>query len=272
MSEIVLLILFLMIGGVTGVIAGMVGIGGGIVFVPVLYILLPYTPIDISQVSYLAIGTSLFAASISSLSSGTNHLISSNVDKKKAILFASGSVLAAVISPFFVIGIKPVVLHWIFAAVFVLILSKMLYDISSTKKKKNEKPKFILNEYYLILIGIVVGMVSAFAGIGGGSIYVAILMFVFALDIKNAVGTSSVVVAFTAISGSISYLIQSPNGVIAPFQLGYVYLIAGVPLGIGAAVGAYIGVKIVVKSSSDTIKKVFTLLLLVIVIKIIIGL
>jgi len=253
------------IGGLTGILAGMFGIGGGSVFVPTLYLLLPFTDIDLSRLSYLVIGTSLLAAGITSISSGTNHFLADNVDKKKAIFFVIGSVSAAIISTYFVVQINPFVLKLIFAVVIILVALKMLFETGDTSKKHVKS----INNLFLILFGLFAGAVAAFAGVGGGVIFVPILFYFTELDIKRAIGTSAVIVAFTTISAALSYLFQKPQGIIANGQIGYVYLLAAIPLGLGAALGAFFGVKIVLKAQSKTVKKIFSLLLILIVLKIV---
>lgn len=73
------------------------------------------------------------------------------------------------------------------------------------------------------------------------------------------------------VSSSLSYSLQQVNGFQVPYQVGYIYLLAGLPLGIGSSLGALAGVKIVLKTSSVRLKKIFAVLLIVIVIKIIFG-
>ncbi len=264
MSEIVLVLLFLLIGGLTGILAGMLGIGGGAVFVPVLYLLLPFTNIDMSQISFIVIDTSLFAASLTSLSSSSNHFIAKNVDKRRALYFGAGSVIASLLSTFVVVRMNPFFLKWIFAAVFSVIAVKMLLDNNSKAKIKVKS----LNDSYLIFFGLIAGTIAAFAGVGGGIIFVPVLMYFSGLEIKKAVGTSSVIVAFTTITATLSYLLQTPHGTLAAGQIGYVYLLAAISLGIGAVIGAVFGVKIVLKSSSKIIKRVFSILIILVVIKI----
>ncbi len=271
MSFIILLILFLITGLLTGVLAGMLGIGGGLIFVPVLYLLLPFTPIDKTQISYIVIGTSLFAAAITSISSGANHYLSKNVEKRKALFLAAGSVLSSVIATFFVIKVKPFYLQLIFALVFVIIALKMFSERNRKKNDKKNDP-VILHNYYAVLFGLVVGIFAAFTGLGGGILFVPVLTYLFGVDIKKAIGTSSFVISLTGVAAAIAYAFHIPKGSIAPFQIGYIYFLAGLPLAIGSAVGAVKGVKIVLGSSSEKMKKIFSILLILVVIKILLGL
>ncbi len=266
MNEIILIILFLIIGISAGVFAGMLGIGGGIIFVPALYLLLPYTHVDPNQIIFIVIGTSLFSSSIAAFSSGSNHIRAKNVDKKKAFFLAAGSGTASFLTAFFVVKINSDYLHLIFAIVFILIALKMLFE--NKKSNRTEETELFSNKYFLIIIGVCAGIISSFVGIGGGVIFVPVLFYLYGLKIKKAIGTSSVVTAVTTFSAAVSYLLQPVSGVTADLQIGYVYLPAGISLGIGSFFGAYWGVKFVLKSSGSLIKKIFSLLLIITVIKI----
>ncbi len=244
----------------------MLGIGGGVIFVPVLYLLLPFTPIDKSQVSYIVIGTSLFSAAITSISSAANHFLRNNVEKKKALYLALGSITSSIISTFLVIKVDPFVLQLIFAAVFIVIAAKMLAEGSGEKTGKQSTQ--LLKNYYGILFGFVVGIFAAFTGLGGGVLFVPVLTYLLGVEFKKAIGTSSLVISLTGVAAAVAYAFHKPAGIIAPLQFGYVYLIAGLPLALGAAAGAYFGVKIVLGSQAKSIKKVFSALLIIAVIKI----
>ena len=247
----------------------MLGIGGGVLFVPLLYILLPFTNIDQSNLTYIVLGTSVFAGSLASLSAGSRQLFLKNVNVKKAALLALGSVISSAITPMFVVTVDPIYLKTIFAVVFCLIAGKMLFE---NKSGNDEVKSFKLKNSYLFLFGLGIGMLAAFSGIGGGVLYVPILFYLYSTELKRAVGTSSVVVAFTMISSTIAFASQQPVGEIVSGQYGYIYLNAGLPLGVGSAFGALFGIKLVTNSSAKTIKKIFAALLFLVVLKIIFDL
>jgi uncharacterized membrane protein YfcA len=253
-------------GYLTGILVGMLGIGGGLIFVPLLYLILPFTKVDPSQISYIALGTSLFSGSIATITSGTKHFLKKNTDSRKAVLIASGSIIASFIFPFFVVNVKPFFLQIIFAFIFIFAAVRMYFENGSSGISG-----IILSEKYLPAFGFLVGGISAFSGIGGGILFVPVLVYLYGTEIKKAIGTSSIITACTMISSSLSYSIQEVNGFRVPYQIGYIYLLAGLPLGIASALGSLTGVKIVLKTSSPRLKKIFAVLLIVIVIKIIFG-
>ncbi len=270
MIEIVLLILFLIIGYFTGLFSAMVGIGGGLLFVPILYLTLPYAGIENSQITYIVLATSLFAASINTLSAFLNHFWVKNIILRKVIFFAIGTAISSVFSSLYTPSIDPLYLKIIFAVVFLLISLKMFFE--NRRKTEIREKTLLTNDFYLILFGLLIGPVPAFVGIGGGILFVPVLIYFYHIDIKKAIGTSAGIVFITTALTSFSYMFQKPSIEPVNFQIGYVYLLAGIPLGLGAIFGAANGVRIMVKSSSVFIKKIFAFLLLIAVLKIILEL
>ena len=268
MNELILVLIFLLIGFSTGIFIGMLGIGGGLFFVPALYFLLPYSGIDQSAVPYYAISLSLFAGAIASSFSSALHFRLGNIDTKKALLFALGSTCAAFISVIFVIDVDPLILKTIFAVVLFIIAVKMILD-SVWKMQTQRSSK--LNVGYLPPIGIGVGILAAFTGLGGGIIFFPVLHYLFLLDTKKAIGTSSAITAATMIFASLAFYLNR-NDWMGANQMSSIYFIVGVPLGIGAMLGARVGVNFVRKSNSSVLKKIFSFLLIIVVIKIILNL
>ncbi len=264
MNLFLLILLFFLVGFSTGILIGMLGIGGGAVFVPVLYVLLPLLGYNESSIAIVAIATSLFAGAIAASSSGYFHLTKKNVDVKRAFLLASGSVLSAFVLPFFVVKISPLTLKLIFASILLIVAIKMLLEKDETMVESVRKAVSII---FLPVIGIMVGILSAITGLGGGVVYFPSLYYLYDLKVRRAIGTSSVVTAATMISSSFSFLIQSGNS-----HQGYVSLVAAIPMGIGAVLGARVGVGLVFKWNSRIIRKIFSGLLIIVVIKIILPL
>ena len=268
MSEFDLILIFLCVGFSAGTLIGMLGIGGGVIFIPTLYFLLPFTGIDHSLIPYYAISISLFAGAIAASFSSILHFPLGNVDKRRALLFASGSALAAFISVIFVTSVGPIILKGIFAGVLFIIAIVMFRDSHLKKDLKRNEP---INEYTLPLVGFFVGILSAITGLGGGIIFFPVLHYLFLLKPKIAIGTSSVITAITMIFASFSFYIHRSDWM-GQYQSGNTYFAVAIPLGLGAVIGARIGVSFGVNMKSLLVKKIFSILLIMVVIKIIFDL
>lgn len=243
----------------------MLGIGGGLVFVPLLYFTLPLLGIPDSTLAYYTIGTSLFTGAMAVTNSSILHIKAKNFIKKPAIFISLGSLLTALITPFLVVKVESKTLEIIFASVLFVVLISMLFESDKRKWLVLSKP---LSEKFYLPLGMFVGIFSAFIGLGGGVIYLPALMKLFLVEARKAVGTSSVIAAVTMLTATVSYLFQSANSVTPTGSLGFIVLAAAIPLGVGAIIGSFIGVKLTLRSSATVIKKVFTVILIVAIIRI----
>jgi hypothetical protein len=245
----------------------MLGIGGGLVFVPVLYYLLPLISIPQTNLAYYTIGSSLFAGAFATSNSAFLHIRRDNFSKKPALLVAAGAVISAFIAPFFVVKVKSEIIEVIFASVMFLIAIRMIFENKKSEKYKLSEP---LSDPFLFLLGIFTGVLSAFTGLGGGVVYVPSLIYLFLLNAKVAVGTSSIITAATMISSAVSYIIQGTGGPAQGSSFGFVIPEASIPLGVGAISGSFLGVHFIMKFSADIVKKAFAILLIAAVLKILI--
>ncbi|NWG29413.1 MAG: sulfite exporter TauE/SafE family protein [Ignavibacteriaceae bacterium] len=265
MNELVSSLIFLSSGFVSGILIGMLGIGGGLVFVPLLYFTLPLLGIPESMLAYYTIGTSLFTGAMAVTNSAILHIRAKNFLTKPAIFISLGSLLTASVTPFFVVKVESKTLEIIFASVLFVILISMLFESEKRKWLVLSKP---LSEKYYLPLGMFVGIFSSFIGLGGGVIYLPALMNLFLVEARKAVGTSSIIAAVTMLTATISYLFQSANSVTHSGALGFIVIAAAIPLGIGAILGSFVGVKLTLKSTSAVIKRVFAGILIIAIIRI----
>lgn len=262
-----LIIFSIAVGIGAGILIGMLGIGGGIIFVPFFYFLLPSFGITQEFVPYFAIGTSLLAGAIASSNSAFNHFLKRNLNLQKAIILSAGSVIASILTPYFVVRTNTSILHIIFGAVFIFVALRMLFangENNQTEKKIN------LPKFYLFGFGLAIGIVSSFSGIGGGLLYFPTLVYLFDTEIKSAIGTSSFATATTMIFSALSFS-QQQNNLSIEGSIGYILIIPGSLIGVFASIGSYFGVKLAMKSKDKLIKKIFALVLIIAVLKIILG-
>jgi uncharacterized protein len=269
LNEILIVLLFLAVGYSSGILIGMFGIGGGLVFVPFLFYFLPVLGVPESGVFYSAIGTSLLSGAIASSNSALLHFKSKNTFPRKALLIAAGSVITAFITPFFVINVHSRILEIIFAVIMLTVAVRMFIEQNGNKKPLLHEP---LKDGYLIILGLFVGVLSAFTGLGGGIVYVPAMIYLFLVDVKKSIGTSAIVTALTMISSAIAFLMIGGVNALSFSVASYVYIGAAIPLGVGAVLGSILGVKLTLRSSNVLIKKIFSMILLVVVIRILVNL
>lgn len=208
-------------GLLSGFVSGLLGVGGGIVIVPVLYVMLGLLDVSDDIRMKVAVATSLTTIVATSWSSASSHHKRGGIDFP--LLKAWGPwILVGVIGGTALGGyVHAQVLTLVFA------VTALLVAINMALRSKSEPllPDFP-NRGVKALSGMFVGSVSAMMGIGGGTLSVPILT-AFGHDIRRAVGTASAIGFVIAVPGTIGYAI-SGFGVagLPPFSLGFVNLVA----------------------------------------------
>ncbi|OEE66089.1 permease [Enterovibrio norvegicus FF-33] len=261
MSELLLLFIYCaLLGCGVGFLAGLLGIGGGLVIVPVLTsILLYFSILPSEQVVIVAIATSLASILFTSTSSAIAHHKNGNVPWDLAPWIMTGVALGALISGFMAALLPEDVVRLVFAVSVVLIALKMLY---SSRKKDDATDRQLPNKGVLTLLTTITGGLSAMIGIGGGALLVPLLTF-FSLDMKKAIGCASACGIVIALFGSVGYISSgSAHFALADGFLGFVYLPALFGIVCTSWFTAPLGAKATHHLPVPTIKKVFAVLLL----------
>ncbi|MCJ8297017.1 MAG: sulfite exporter TauE/SafE family protein [Colwellia sp.] len=262
MSELLLLILYCaLLGSGVGFLAGLLGIGGGLVIVPVLSsILLHFAILPPEQVVIVAIATSLASILFTSTSSAIAHHKNGNVPWNLAPSIMIGVALGALISGFMAALLPGDVIRLVFSVSVVLIALKMFY--SSTKSDSSTARK-MPSKGLLTFFTTITGGLSAMIGIGGGALLVPLLTF-FSLDMKKAIGCASACGIVIALFGSIGYISSgSTHFSLADGFAGFVYLPALLGIVCTSWFTAPLGAKSTQYLPVSTIKKIFAALLLV---------
>lgn len=222
-----------------GVLAGLLGVGGGIVIVPALYLALSRLGMEPSVTMQLAVGTSLATIVFTSLSSGWSHYRRGAIDTALLRLWAP-SLLVGVLAGAFLGGI---VGGHVLVAVFAVVAALVAADMILRRPIASPEPRSFSRRVWVGL-GVLAGGVSAMMGIGGGTVCVPLLNFL-GYDIRRAVGTSAAIGFIIGLPGALVYIATGwgADG-LPPYSLGYVNLLAAaiiIPLSTTfARVGVYL--------------------------------
>lgn len=190
---------------IMGLTLGLIGGGGSILTVPILVYLLQVDPV-------LATAYSLFVVGLTSAFGSFSHFRKGNVHLKTAIIFGIPSIIAVFLVRKFVVPAIPDTVFsigtFVFTkAIFVMVLFAvlMLFASISMIRKPNNKPednKEVKYNYLLIFVeGIVVGGVTGLVGAGGGFLIIPALVLLAGLPMKQAVGTSLLIIALKSLIG-----------------------------------------------------------------------
>ena len=222
-----------------GILAGLLGVGGGIVIVPALYLALSTAGMDPAITMQVAVGTSLATIVFTSLSSGYGHFKRGAIDMDLLKLWAPSLLVGVVIGALLGGYVSGLILVGVFATVAALVALDMIF-----RKTKDEPTPLGFAKPIWAVLGVVTGGLSAMMGIGGGTIGVPLLNFL-GYDIRRAVGTSAAIGFIIGLPGAVVYALTGLGAEgLPPFSLGYVNLAAAaiiIPL---TSSFAHVGVKL----------------------------
>ncbi len=249
---------FLALGAVAGMAAGLFGVGGGLIIVPTLLWIFRGHGVDESIVMHLAIGTSLATIIVTSISSIYAH------NKRKAVLWnlfvmlTPGIVLGAWLGAAVADQLSSVWLQKVFALFVVSVALHLVLDVNFGSGRN------IPGKVGMSVAGMVIGMISSIVGIGGGSMTVPFLHW-NGVNIRNAVATSSACGFPIALAGTIGFVVAGWGEVALPAgSTGYVYWTAMPWIVVTTFIFAPLGAKLAHRMPTHTLRRLFAVLLFVV--------
>ena len=250
--------LYLATGLFTGFLSGLLGIGGGLIIVPILSFIFLHLGFPVAFIMHMALGTSLGVIVITSIASSRAHHSHQNVDwvivKKIALGIMLGAFLGSLVAAKFDASLLK--------ALFVIYVFLAAFQILSNY---TPNPARILpRRPALDCVGAFIGWVSSFVGIGGGTLTVPFLIYCN-VNTKRAIGTSSAIGLPIAIAGTIGYMVSGLHFAYLPSpSIGFIYLPAFIIIALASLISAPLGALLVQKLAVKKLKKIFALLLIVI--------
>ncbi|NND73014.1 MAG: sulfite exporter TauE/SafE family protein [Rhodothermales bacterium] len=205
-------IVLLVAGGLgAGFIAGVVGVGGGVIFAPVLYFYFESQGISEAAIAPLVIGSSLFCTLIASLASSYFHQRKAAVDWSTAARVGLGSSIAVFLMTRFVTT-QPWFSGEVFKIAFSVVLLAVVGRMVLAKDRVADNPQSSKKRgsAFLFAVGSATGVVSAAAGVGGGVVLIPAYNQGILMSMIRSIGTSSATIIFVALAGVASYMFLGP--------------------------------------------------------------
>ncbi len=254
-------LLLLVIGMGTGTVAGVLGIGGGLLIVP----LLTLWRIELVQ----ATATSLVGVAVSALSGSGRNLKKGELRWRSALALGICGLPTAQVGAWVANRMDDRVLAFSFAAFLVMMIFLVAYKkrlgtlpvnaletLTDSPPAPNSGGDRVKSGFWVVIpIGVLAGFLSGLFGVGGGAVMVPLQMVALGEPIKSAVRTSLGAIALIALSGLWRYGVQ-----------GNVLWGPGIALAIGGAIGAQFGTRLLGRLSSDRINQLFRGLLILLAI------
>ncbi|QYJ77994.1 sulfite exporter TauE/SafE family protein [Shewanella acanthi] len=253
------------LGAFVGFMAGLLGIGGGLIVVPALIYILASVGIAATNLPHIAIATSLAAIILTSISSARAHHKRGNVPWPLFRTMMPGILLGALMSGFIAEQIPAATLQSVFAVFVILMAVQMAYPVQAQSHRQ------LPAQGVLFVVAVIVAIIAGLMGIGGGVLLVPFLTF-FGLEMRKAVGFSAATGLLISLSGSLGYIIAGFNTPDLPDgTLGYIYLPALFGLIMTSILMAPVGVKAASTWPTSVLKKIFAVLLLCVGFKLILS-
>ncbi|MDR8392505.1 sulfite exporter TauE/SafE family protein [Aliifodinibius sp. S!AR15-10] len=259
-------LLLLLIGLIAGVLAGVFGIGGGVLFTPILFLL--FNEAGLSQTVLWTIGTSLFCTFIAATGSSIRQFRQNNFYWREGIQIGLLGAVGVWVGK--QVATSAFYTEKVFAIFFSLLFFYVAYMFI---KRGRDNEETVTNATGSITVkkssitGGAGGFVAALAGIGGGSVMVPIMNLYYRLPIQKAVSISSLAIVFISLSGWIQLCFQAGGASLSGYALGVVDFGAALPLSVGGLTGGFAGAFINLKVDRQYLQYGFALLALIIVVK-----
>jgi uncharacterized membrane protein YfcA len=249
-------VLYLVLGACAGVLAGLFGVGGGMIIVPVLVFSFTVQGFDPGILTHLAVGTSLATIIFTSINSVREHHRRGAVRWPVFVWMAVGILIGAGFGSLTAAAIQGPMLQRIIGVFAILVAIQMGLDLKP--KASREVP----GKPGLTLAGGVIGWASAIFGIGGGSLTVPFLTW-RSVPIQQAVATSAACGLPIAAASALSFMALGwSNASLPPYSLGFIYLPALVGIAATSMFFARFGARLAHRLSPRLLKRLFALLLL----------
>ena len=257
---------YLGLGAVAGFFAGLLGIGGGSLMVPVLVMLFAAQGLPSGEVMHLALGTSMATIFFTSISSVRAHHAHGAVRWEIVGRITPGILLGTWLGTLLASRVSTTALALIFTVFIVYVSVQMILNVKP--KPHREMPGALGTS----LVGAFIGGLSCLVAIGGGALSVPFMTWCN-VKVQHAIGTSSAIGFPIALGGALGYILNGWSATGLPAgSLGFVYGPAVVGVALSSVLTAPFGARMAHRLPVATLKRIFAGILLLLAMKMLWGL
>lgn len=261
-----ILLTYSAVGAVAGVLAGLLGIGGGLVIVPMLVFCFTRQGIPDELMMHMALGTSMASIIFTAVSSFWAHHKRGAVHWVVVRRIVLGIFVGTFLGSCFAARLSTNILKGFFVIFLYYVASQMLMN------RKPKPSRQLPGNLGMFGVGNVIGAVSSLVGIGGGTLSVPFMIW-SNMSVHHAIGTSAAIGFPIAIAGTLGYIYNGLNTSNLPdFSVGYVYLPALAGIICASVLTAPIGVRLAHSLPVQKLKRVFAVLLIFVATRMLVSL
>jgi len=260
-----LILTFCAVGAGVGILAGLLGVGGGLVIVPILVFIFNYQGFPPEITMHLALGTSMASIIFTSISSFMAHHKRGAVQWIIVRRIVIGILVGTFLGSCFASAMSTNFLKIFFVLFLYFISAQLLFN------RKPKPSRELPGPLGMFFTGNIVGFLSSLVGIGGGAISVPFMIWCNVV-VHHAIGTSAAIGLPIAIAGTAGFIFNGwgiPE--LPPYSIGYVYFPALFGIAATSVITAPLGVKLAHSLPVDKLKRIFALLLIGVGTRMLIG-
>lgn len=257
-----LVLLLLAIGGAGGFLSGLLGVGGGILFVPALFFAMSAIGLDTQYAMHIAVATSLLIVFATGATSAVAHYRRGVVEMPRVRSWGPFILAGVMVGALFAASVNGEILKRVFAGITFLI---SLYMAFGREKNSGEASPFLTARVQHVLC-VIIGMISSMIGVGGAILTVPMMSY-SGTPMQKAVGTGAALGMIISLPGTLGYmaggLLHDMQG-LPPYSVGYVNFMAAAMIVPTAMLLAPVGVKISHAMPRAMLRRVFAVVLLIV--------
>ena len=260
------IVILIVLSAIGGFLSGLLGIGGGVIFVPILTFV--FEKMGVSNIDFTSsvLANSFTIILFASAAATVKHILAKNIKLKYLLITGVSGVVTSLLVAYFVLNsdlYSKKFFLLLFFGILILVLIRLLFF----KKAGNEKEIENIKGYKFLIVGAFTGIISGLTGVGGGVIMVPAFSSVLKVPLKIAIGLSTGAIFIFALTNFLQYGFMQPEQVLSKYQLGFIrFDIIIYPI-LAVLFFAPLGVFGAQKLKSKSLKWIFILLLVVIIIK-----
>ena len=260
-------LLFPLLGVVVGVLAGLLGVGGGLVLVAALAWLLPLVGVPPEAAMHAALASSLASIVLTAAASARAHAHRGSVLWPTVAWMVPGILIGGWLGSGVAVRIDGDVLRYIVAGYCLLAAAQLQFGRSRPAPARGiPAPRGVP----MLAAGGGIGALSAVIGIGGGSMTVPLLVWRGVAPVR-AIGTSSACGVAIGFASAVGYALQAPAGALPAYAVGYVYLPAAIGVALASVFAAPLGTRLAHRLHGDVLKRIFAGFLVVVALSLLVA-
>lgn len=260
-------LLLLLAGLVGGLISGLLGVGGGLVYILILPMAFSYIGVPGQEIAQFTIANSLLGTFFAASFASVNHIINKEFHLKAILIMSSIGILMGLLTLKFIVNTSFYAQEEFNTVVIILLILMLISTLRNARRQLSFNEKIIKTKRVFAITGLFSGTVAALSGLGGGIIIIPFLNQVLKFDIRKAKSISLGVITITSLCMVIYNLFQTPQHAVEIRHTGYVVFQVAIPIIIGTLISATFGVKLSRKLPSNVISYLFAGFVVIVMVK-----